>query len=178
MVVMVFALLYGGDGGGVGGGASDAQLFELFHQRGFVVAQRAGGVFLGGNHSDALQLFAHAHGGQHAFALTFDLFVHGGVVHLHEAVEGHHFALSLESAVAAVHGDNGLLDFGICHLRGDGALPNEVIEALLLIGAVDGGALHVGGANGFVGLLGAFRGSVVLARLAVFGAHFFGDVLL
>ena len=80
-------------------------------------------------------------------------------------------------AVAERDGCGGLLQFGVGHLRSQGALPNQLVQALLLVGAVYLGCLHVGGADGLVCLLRAFGlgGKVAGADVAV--AHQLDDGL-
>ena len=77
-------------------------------------------------------------------------------VNLQETVELHHFAAGHELLVAGADadGDGGLLYLGICHLAGQGALPDEVIQALLLYGTLNRGLVHIGRTDGFVSLLG------------------------
>ena len=96
--------------------------------------------------------------------------VHRLTVYLDETVELHHLTLSHKCLVAIaqfdVHG--GLLDLGIGHLAGDGALPDQVVEALLLTCTLNLRLVHIGGTDGLVSLLGTLRTGVILTCLAVF----------
>ena len=75
--------------------------------------------------------------------------------------------------------DGGLFHYGISHLRCYGTFPNQVVEFLFLSGAFDGVVADICWADGFVGLLCAFRRSVVVSHFKVFGANLrfnlFGD---
>ena len=71
-----------------------------------------------------------------------------------------------------------LLNLGVGHLRGGRALPYEVVEAALLQRALNLRAVHVGGTDGLVGLLGALRRGVILAHLRVLLTVELGDLLL
>ena len=68
-----------------------------------------------------------------------------------------------------------MLQFCIGHLAGDGTLPDEVVEAALLLIAFDCLLIHIGGTDGLVSLLSAFRTGVVLTRLDVILAHLLSD---
>ena len=79
-------------------------------------------------------------------------------------------------AAADGEGGGGFLQLCIGHLAGDGALPDEVVEAALLGRTLNGGAEHVGGTNGLVGFLRSLGvGVVVAALVVVVAAHEFGD---
>ena len=65
-------------------------------------------------------------------------------------------------------GDGGALDFCICHLRGEGALTDQVIESLLLRCAADVLAVNISGANSFVCLLCSLALGLEAAWLVVF----------
>ena len=90
-------------------------------------------------------------------------------VDLEETVELHYLALGNKYLVTARHRDAGgrLLEFSIGHLGGDGALPDQVIELLLLRCARDGVVADVGGTDGLVSLLSALAGGAVMAHLEV-----------
>lgn len=82
-----------------------------------------------------LERVALLHGGQPVVILVVGDFIVGGLmVHLQESVEDHHLAVGHEVNVAVVHvdGGRGLLYLCISHLRGDGALPYQVVEPSLL----------------------------------------------
>ena len=63
--------------------------------------------------------------------------------------------------------DGSLFYLSISHLRGDGALPDQLVKALLLAGSIDAGLAHVGRADGLVSLLRSLRAGMIGARLAV-----------
>ena len=65
-------------------------------------------------------------------------------------------------------GDSGALDLCICHLRGEGALADQVIESLLLRCSADVLAVDIGGANSFVRLLCSLALGLEAAWLVVF----------
>ena len=177
----VFAFEDGADGGGVGGGSADTKVFELLDEAGLGIARRVLGVVL-----DGVAAF-HDHEGafgearEHGGGLLARVFVVSALeVDFEEAVELDLLAGAAESHIGAGYEnfDFGLLDFGVGHLAGYGAFPDEFVEAAL--GALDVEALdaHVGGADGLVGLLGAFGLGLVAAGLDVFGTVFGGDFLL
>ena len=70
--------------------------------------------------------------------------------------------------------DGSFFEFGIGHLRGYGAFPNQIIEPLLGLRAGDVLGGEIGGADGFVGLLRAFGTGLVAAQLEIFGTHRLG----
>ena len=170
----VFALLYGRDGRCVGRWAADAQFFEFFDEAGFGVARRLLCVAFGGGDFAAGEPLSHGHGRQcAAVVLCLGVVVVRLAVEAQESVEPDDFARGGERVVCAVDGypDVGLVDECVGHLRGERALADEVIEAFLLLCAVDGVVLHVGGAYGFVCLLCALGVCGVAACLDVFVAH-------
>ena len=71
--------------------------------------------------------------------------------------------------------DRGALKLGVGHLAGDGTFPNQFVQTLLAAVAGDGLSCHVGGAYGFVCLLGPFGMGVVGAALVVVGPHDVGN---
>ena len=101
-------------------------------------------------------------------------------VDLEEAVELDDLAIGDELLAGAADGDvdRCLLDLGISHLTGDGALPDEFVELALLGGTFYLGTVHIGGTDGFVSLLGTLRTGVVLAHFGVFLAVELADFLL
>ena len=72
--------------------------------------------------------------------------------------------------------DGGLLDDGVGHLAGQGALENELVQPALVALALKGGGGHVGRADGLVGLLGAGVLGLEDAALVVVLAVARGDV--
>ena len=191
--VHVFALLYGGDGGCVGRGSSDAQFFQFVDERCLGVACGTLAEAFAGRDFLSLQHVALLHLRQQVALQCVGLLVVGGLaVHLQEAVELHHFAGGHEQIrsccafgtagcsllVPDFNLHRGLLQLGVGHLRGGGALPDEVVEATLLPGAFDVLLAHVGGAYGLVGLLGALRVGLEVARMAIVGTVETRDFLL
>ena len=123
----VFAFLDGGNDGGVGGGAADAQLFQFAYQRGFGVARGGLGELL-----FLLQLLERDH-------LAFlerrqgAVFFIGALGHDgEEAREKLAFALGLPLARAAGERDRGVVEAGGGHLRGHEAAPDEIVQAELV----------------------------------------------
>ena len=93
------------------------------------------------------------------------------MVQLEEAIEGDDGAGGAQLGAFIVGDfDGDLVEFGGLHLRGDGALPDEFVQAALVVvqmrGDVVRAAVDVGGADGFVGLLGVLGAADVFARRA------------
>ena len=100
VLLHVFALLYGGDGGRIGGGAPDAELFHLLHQAGLAIAQRMLREALRGMDGPGQQPVALAQRRQHQPVLVL-LLVGRLDIHLQEAVEPDHFSPGHELLLAA-----------------------------------------------------------------------------
>ena len=168
----IIAITQHGEDRGVGGGAADAELFHLFHQRRFREARRRLGEMLRGGDLAALERVFGVHRRQHpAFvALAAILVVAVFAVELEEAVEGHDRAGGAQHGALAVDDiHQHLIEFGRLHLRGDGAFVNQLIEPQLLGGEAVGDlirrAAEIGRAHRFVGFLGVFRLAAVFARV-------------
>ncbi len=177
----VAALLHGADGGCIRGRASDAELFELFHQTCLGVARSGPVEALGCGHFLHSELLALAHFRQQALLFGIILVILALEVHFEETVECDHFTLCPQHvrrtcADGDVH--HGLLQLGIGHLAGQGAFPDEVVELLPI--AITAGVAHphFGGADGFVRLLRAFAFGGESARLAVACTVLFANGLL
>src|SRR5699024_11248885 len=175
----VAAVLDGRDGRGVGRGAADAAVLEGAHQRGLRVPRgRGGGVAVRGERAGVERLpLLHL---RQALvpALLLVVLVAGGVAALlvrgEEAAEGDHGAGGAERRgpplvlEQQLDGGGGALRVG--HLRGDGALPDQLVQAELVTGEL---ARHLGGgaeviargADRLVRLLRRLRLVLVIARL-------------
>lgn len=77
-----------------------------------------------------------------------------------------------------IDGGRGLLDLGLRHLRGDGTLPDQVVEAAFLVGPLSLVVVGKGRTDSLVGFLCSFRLCLVLAWMTVFCTIFFRDLLL
>ena len=159
--------------GRVGRGAADAQLFELAHQARLVVAGRVLREALLRRHLAGGELRPPLHGGQGGGIVALGLVVGGLAVHAQEPVEHHDLARGHELVLlpARADGDDGLFQFRVGHLGGDGALPHQLVEALLLGVAPGGVDVHVGGADGLVRFLRPLGVGGEAARVHVLFTH-------
>ena len=161
------------DDAGVGGGAADSFLFEFLDERGFAEPWRRRLKFLTRLDVEGCQLGALLKVGQHLIAVVFRY-----AVDRIETVEPQHAAAGLEDGAcvlirpAQTHG--GGVPLGISGLARHKALVDQAVELELLVGERGGDLVGlpegIGGANGFVGLLGA-------AVAAAVGAGLFRHVL-
>ena len=169
----VFAVLQHRQNRGVGGGAADAEFLHLLDQTCLGIARRRLGEVLQRVDVAALQRVLGGHGRQHAVVVLgrgarFRL-VGVFAVELQEPVEGDDRAVGAQGLALAVHHiDNNLIEFGRLHLGRDGPLPDQVVQAALVVGkAVDdavGGAAGLGRADRLVRFLGVLDLADVLAR--------------
>ena len=165
----IFSLFDGGNRGSIGTGSSDAHLLQFFHQAGFCVAGFRPGKALTGFNLVEFQLFSGFHKGKQFFISAFLFFIGFGIgvfdVHLQKSIEFNYFACSLIMKLFSIlqfqictgifaNGDNGALQFGIGHLRGNGTLPDQFIKSLFVPFAGNRGGRKIGGPDGFVGFLG------------------------
>ena len=133
----VAAIDDGAHDAGVGRGSTDAELLELGRQRRLREARRGIGavpIGLQRRHIDGLALPQH---GQHPLALVVGVFLAGVLVGCLEAREECHRARRRELDITAVSGPRAdahsrRSDASVCHLRGHGALPDEVVEGELI----------------------------------------------
>ncbi len=124
---------------------------------------------LGGGDLAARQRIAFRHRREHAAFVFLGGIVGVLAIQLEEAVEGDDGAGGAESGAMAVGDfDRDLVEFGGLHLRGDGALPDQLVKAALIIGEEAGDAvgrtLDVGRADRLMRLLGVLNLGLVLAR--------------
>ena len=181
----VFPFLEGGDDAGVGRGPADAELFQGLDQAGLGKARWRLGEVLFRADAQQVQLLALDQGRQLAFLVVVRL---PGVVaplqvDAHEAGGGDVGAGGAEEiARPGPQVDGHLVDEGVLHLAGQGALPDQLVEAPLLLGEMGDDlrrqAADGGGADGLVGLLGVLGLGLVAARLIreVIGAVALGHV--
>ncbi len=152
------------------------------HQTGLGVTQRSLREALSGGNLLALEPVALLHGGQTVGVLAVGLlFVVGRLaVDLKETVEHHHLAAGHEVGVAVVNIDGGCGFLYLCvgHLRGDGTLPDEVVESALLRGPLLSVQVGERRADGLMRLLSALRMGLELTRTAVLLAVVLDDFLL
>ena len=176
----VAAVLDGADDGRVGGGATDLPLLQLLDQGGLGVARRRPGAVPLGLQALRLDRVLLAQGGQAALTVVQ---VGGRVVGtldvgLEEPVEGDDLAARAELGDLTVGGGaldadgDGLTD-GVLHLGGDGALPDELVEAELgprqagLGGDAEGVARRPDGLVGLLGVLDLLGVNTRLLRQVV-----------
>ena len=168
----VAARLNGGENGGIGGGAADAEFFKFFDQRTFGVAGGGLGEGLAGGDFDGGELVAGGESGE--------FFVFGTAGDFEEAIKDNDFAFGFKEVFRDGGGgdfDGGFLGDGVGHLGGKGALADELVELALVIVFAGGGALNLGGADGFVGLLGGGGFGGEAADFEILFAIFGGDVV-
>ena len=128
----------------IGRGATNAELFQLLHQSCFGVTRRRRGVVALGLNISEDELLAFGHDGQLGFSLSIlsvALFVRAFLIRVEEAAEcddstagGELHGVSRSRGCLGGHG--GSLPLGICHLRSNSALPDQVVE-LPLVAAQD-----------------------------------------
>ena len=147
--------------------AADAELLHFLDQAGFGIAWRGLGEVLVRGDLATGEGIALRHGGEHAAGFVVLVLVRAFLVEFEEAVKGDDGAVGAEfgTGVRDIHGD--LVQFGGLHLAGDGALPDQLVEAGLFGVQVGGdlvrGAGHVRWAAGFVGFLGVLGFACVFA---------------
>ena len=174
----------GGDGRGVGRRAADALFLHGADERGLGVARGRLGKVLG-----ALELFqvdglTLVQVGQRSAALllflVLPLLIHGGV-----AGKAQLAAVGAEEIAGALGVDDDVVVYGVCHLRGGEAPPDQAVQAVLLGGEILFHALGrqrhharpdglVRVLRGGVGFIAAGRAGVI--RLAVAAADEGGGV--
>ncbi|MCY1229099.1 hypothetical protein D9M72_414540 [compost metagenome] len=166
LLTHVAAVLDGGNGGRIGGRASDALLFQLGCQGSFRVARRRRGLMADGDDLRGREGVILGHVGEAAGFLGVIVpaaFVLAFLIGGEEAGEGDDGTGRRELGVAAVRShrteaDGGRGALGVAHLGGNGALPDELVEPEFvtreLLSHLRRGAEGVaGGADGLVGFL-------------------------
>ena len=125
----ILALLNGRDGRGISGGSSDAQFLEFMYECGLVVSHRRLAEAFGGSHLFAADVLSFGHRGKQTSFVVLFPFLCGFAVNTEESVETDHFARCIEFVFRAVDGNGhrGLFQFGVSHLAGYGAFPDEVV---------------------------------------------------
>ena len=151
----------GGNGGSVGGGAADALFLHGPDQRGLGKAGGGLGELLVRQHLLQIQLLALAEAGQGVIDLAA-LLVPGFLVHGGIALELHLGIVGLEGITGRIHLHGHIVIDGVGHLAGGEAAPDQPVEPVLLLAQVlahhVGAEVHVGGADGLMGVLGAGLG--------------------
>ncbi len=186
----VLAFLNGADDGGVGGRPANAALFQFLHQRRLVEARRRLGKVLLGLQALQRQLLARDQQRQLVLErlVFFVLGVLGLLVDLEEAFElqdrtGHAEAVAGVARLRlGIDVDGRLVEDGRVHLRGDKALPDELVDLVLVFLEVllhrIRMARHRGRTNRLVRLLRRFSRLVGVRRLGQkFLAEVFADQL-
>ena len=137
LLVDVVALLYRRNGWGISRRSADAQFLQFLYQRGFRVAWSRSAEGFSSLHFFQAQGLSYRHrrkeGGVAAF-FVFRLLVGIFKIYLQETIKNDDFAscLKLQWGIGDGHGDGGPLEGGIGHLGGDGSLPNQFVQALLV----------------------------------------------
>ena len=175
----VAALLDCFNDSGIGGRTTDAEFLHLSYQCCFVVAIRRFGESLLRHNLFAFQGSPFLHLRQNS-GIRFRFIVRGLDVHSHETVKENHFS-TCDKVVRKRVGCyfyTRALHLRICHLAGDSTFPNEFIQpSLILIGS---GImhLHICRSDGFVCLLRALAGGMVLASAMIVVSILRKDFLL
>ena len=179
----VFAVFERGNNAGIGGRSADAEFFQRFHQRGFVVARRRAGEVLFAVERIHGQHFALFHFGQFFVVFVFVALIGALFIHAQKAGKGLHLAGDAENALTHGDIDGGLVEFGRRHLAGHGALPNHLVK-LELVGAQKrfhalGRTVYGSWADGFMRFLCVFGfGFVLLGRCGqIIFADFVFDIV-
>ena len=186
MLVLLFHILpvlNGGDGGGVGGGAANALFFHRLYQGG--LGKPGGGlgkvlllIDFGGR--GFLPYLQFRQRGTHRLRFLIPaLFINGN-----KAGEPEALVCGPEHMPRALGIDRyGIID-GICHLACQEPAPDQLVELILVQGQAGlhplRVQLHVGGPDGFMGILGPGLGLVnmefaVIVFLAVAGPNEIGS---
>ena len=170
----------GRDCGGVSRRAADAQVFHLLDQAGLVITERWTGVALLRFHFLHFQNSTNLNGRQDGGSVVGGRIVVALAIHLQETVEEDDLSRSDKLLAVGRHVNVHIGAFQLCisHLRSDGALPNQLIEATLISGAFDGMLVKIGRTDGFVSFLGTLALGVVLACLDILGTIVGGNFLL
>ena len=156
----VFAVLKDGNDAGIGGRAADAQFLQPLDQARLAEARRRLGEMLFGRHLAGRHCLAFLDVGQDAVVVVGRGVVPALSIQPQETVEHHHRASGPQyrRTVPGAHVHRHLVEDGAFHLAGHGALPNQLVEAELVIiqalGHIARPAGDIGRADGLVRLLG------------------------
>ena len=180
----IIAILQHRNDRGIGRRPADAQLLQRLDQAGFAVARRRLGEMLFGHQlAQGKRRIGLYRRQQPAVLILRFRIVAPFLVKLEEAGKADHAAGSAK-AMAAIAGsdiDRGAFQAGIGHLAGNGALPDQLVELVLLVAQhaaqAFGQAAHIGGTDRFMRFLGVFGLGLVGTRLFghEFGAEFRAD---
>ena len=164
----IVAVAQHGQHRGVGRGPADAELLHLLDQAGFRIAGRRLGEVLGGAGGGDLGARPLGHLGQAAGFLVVGV-VAALLVDRQIAVEQDHLAGGPQAglAIGALQLDGGALDAGALHLGGDHPLPDQLVEPAKISVQPQGAGIagQAGGSDCFVGLLGVLGLGAIDARL-------------
>ena len=156
---------------GIGGRPADAELFHLLHERRFGVARRRLGEMLLGEDLGHVRRHAAGKLGQAAAVLVVALVVPAFLIQGEKAVEDLHRTRCAEEdfPIRGCQRRRGAVEFRRFHLARHGALPDELVEPVLVVVQI---ALHlfraapeIGGADRLVGFLGVLGLGLVDPRL-------------
>ncbi|EXJ15395.1 hypothetical protein D779_1359 [Imhoffiella purpurea] len=168
----VLAILQGGDDGGIGGRPADPELLQRLDQRCLRIARRRLGEVLLGADPEQIHQIALLEIGQHAVLVVVGALgvVAALEIDAHEPGLGDHgTGRPQQIARPGAQVDRHLVDEGMRHLAGQGALPDELVELGLLdrqMGLDRRGLTQDGGrTDGLVGLLGVLRLGLVVTGL-------------
>ena len=168
----IVAVLQHRDDAGVGRGPADAELLELAHQARLGKARRRLGEMLLGHDLAALERIARRHRRQQAaLVLVARRIVAAFLIELQETVEGHGLAGRAKAHAAVGRGEVGdhPVEQRARHLARHGALPDQLVEAALVVvePAPDDlrRAREIGRPDRLVRLLGVLGPGAIGARL-------------
>src|SRR5690606_35962306 len=135
------------DGRGVGRWTADAEFLQFADEAGLGVARWCLRETLGGLNAVHAELLAHLHGWKQPLLILIRvLIVRVLHIHLEETIELDDLTLCHERLWNTRHTDvdGGAFQLGIGHLAGDGALPDELVEPLVLGTAPRLLLIHIG----------------------------------
>ena len=171
--VDIFPILNGGDNGCVGRRSAHTLFFHGFNQSRFGIPGRGLGEVLLLVDLDAQCLFPHCQVRQRR-ASSFTFLVLALLIDGNKAGETHTLMTGAEDVTTALGVDGYRIKNGICHLASQESAPDQLIEFILLLGQAAGNALgiqlHMGGANGFMSILGISLGLEHMVLTIVIGA--------
>ena len=150
---------------------------ETFHQACFGIPRRRLGKPLPGVDALRAEPVAGLQSRQKIKVLFHLIVIDRDLIDLHETVENQHLAPGRElfRGGGRSDADRGFLQTGVGHLRGDGPLPDQIVEAGHGAVALDLRSGWIGGSYGLVGLLGALGARFVLPGFGMIGAVTGGD---